>query len=55
MIREAKVYQAECDNCGKTCMNKEGFVWSEERLAIEDALYMGLMSFSHENGQDDGE
>lgn len=22
-------------------MNKEGFVWSEERLAIEDALYMG--------------
>jgi hypothetical protein len=21
-------------------MNKEGFVWSEERLAIEDALYI---------------
>ena len=40
MIRKVEMYQALCDNCSKTCMNKEGFVWSEERLAIEDALYM---------------
>jgi hypothetical protein len=35
------MYQAVCDNCGKDCSNEDYYAWPEERLAIEDALYMG--------------